>query len=173
MGSYSVPWLGGLMRRRDFIKNSALVGGALLSPEGTRAFANDSTSGLQAPIQPMPLPKTIMLDLSPARWIWYPSERTLQNTFVLFRRQLDLPEKPRARQGVGGGGRPLPAGSQRPTRAVGAGPLRPTLAGSRSHGLDGASASGRQHPRRASAFLRPGRRHMADRKVWIHLLAGN
>jgi len=42
----------------------------------------------------MPLPKTIMLNLSPARWIWYPSERTLQNTFVLFRRQLDLPEKP-------------------------------------------------------------------------------
>jgi hypothetical protein len=42
----------------------------------------------------MSLPKTIMLNLRPARWIWYPSQRTLQNTFVLFRRQLDLPEKP-------------------------------------------------------------------------------
>ena len=104
----------------------------------------------------MPLPKTIMLDLSPARWIWYPSERTLQNTFVLFRRQLDLPEKPRARQGVGGRGRPLPAGSQRPTRAMGAGAMRPTLAGSRSRGLDGASASGREHHRRASAFYGQG-----------------
>ena len=82
------------MRRRDFIKSSALAGGSLLSPAGPRAFANDSTSGLQAPIRPMPLPKTIMLNLSPARWIWYPSERALQNTFVLFRRQLDLPEKP-------------------------------------------------------------------------------
>ena len=82
------------MRRRDFIKSSALAGGSLLSPAGPRAFADDSTSGLQAPIRPMPLPKTIMLNLSPARWIWYPSERALQNTFVLFRRQLDLPEKP-------------------------------------------------------------------------------
>jgi hypothetical protein len=42
----------------------------------------------------MSLPKTIVLNLQPARWIWYPSQRTLQNTFVLFRRQLDLPEKP-------------------------------------------------------------------------------
>jgi hypothetical protein len=54
----------------------------------------------------MPLPKTNTLDLSPARWIWYPSERTLQNTFVLFRRQLDLPEKPfRARGWVVADGR--------------------------------------------------------------------
>lgn len=30
------------------------------------------------------------LDLSPARWIWYPSGRTLQNTFVLFRKEIDL-----------------------------------------------------------------------------------
>jgi len=82
------------MRRRDFIKSSALAGASLLPPAGPRAFAEESTSGLQAPILPMPLPKTVMLNLSPARWIWYPSERTLQNTFVLFRRQLDLPEKP-------------------------------------------------------------------------------
>ena len=38
-------------------------------------------------------------DLSPARWIWYPSARTLQNTFLLFRRQFELPEKPRAARG--------------------------------------------------------------------------
>ncbi|MGD1103087.1 MAG: alpha-L-rhamnosidase, partial [Terriglobia bacterium] len=82
------------MRRRDFIKSSALAGGSLLSPTGPRALAAESATGLQAPIQPMSLPKTIMLNLRPARWIWYPSQRTLQNTFVLFRRQLDLPEKP-------------------------------------------------------------------------------
>ncbi len=87
------------MRRRDFIKSSALAGGSLLSPAGPRVHAAESPSGLQAPIQPMPLPKTIMLNLSPARWIWYPSERTLQNTFVLFRRQLDLPDKPRRATG--------------------------------------------------------------------------
>ena len=47
----------------------------------------------------MPLPKTTVLNLSPARWIWYPSERTLQNTFVLFRRQLNLAEKPLTARG--------------------------------------------------------------------------
>jgi hypothetical protein len=34
------------------------------------------------------------LDLSPARWIWFPSRRTLANTFVLFRREFDLDEVP-------------------------------------------------------------------------------
>jgi len=38
-------------------------------------------------------------DLSPARWIWYPSGRTLQNTFVLFRRELLLTAKPRRAMG--------------------------------------------------------------------------
>ena len=82
------------MRRRDFIRNSALAGGSLLSPSAPGVPASESVSGLQAPIPSMPRAKTMVLDLSPARWIWYPSERTLQNTFVLFRRQLVLPEKP-------------------------------------------------------------------------------
>ena len=82
------------MRRRDFIKSSALAGGALISPAQLSPHSPESASGLHAPILPMPLPKTIELNLNPARWIWYPSQRTLQNTFVLFRRQLDLPEKP-------------------------------------------------------------------------------
>ncbi len=30
------------------------------------------------------------LDLSPARWIWYPSERTLPNTVILFRRSVRI-----------------------------------------------------------------------------------
>jgi hypothetical protein len=30
------------------------------------------------------------IDLSPARWIWYPSGRTLQNTFVLFRKEINI-----------------------------------------------------------------------------------
>jgi hypothetical protein len=33
-------------------------------------------------------------DLAPARWIWYPSRRCLANTFVLFRRLLELPSAP-------------------------------------------------------------------------------
>src|SRR5579872_3233510 len=82
------------MRRREFIKGSAAAGSSLFSPAATRAVGSESTSGLHAPISPMALPNTVVLDLKPARWIWYPSERTLQNTFVLFRRPLDLPEKP-------------------------------------------------------------------------------
>jgi hypothetical protein len=39
------------------------------------------------------------LDLKPARWIWYPSGRTLQNTCVLFRREFDLAEAPTACSG--------------------------------------------------------------------------
>ncbi len=34
------------------------------------------------------------LDLSPARWIWFPSGRTLPNTFVLFRRELSIEKAP-------------------------------------------------------------------------------
>ena len=30
------------------------------------------------------------LDLTPAKWIWYPSERTLQNTFILFRKEINI-----------------------------------------------------------------------------------
>ena len=37
--------------------------------------------------------------LRPARWIWYPSERCLQNTFVLFRRTLTLKTRPRRARG--------------------------------------------------------------------------
>jgi alpha-L-rhamnosidase len=34
--------------------------------------------------------KATDLDLSPAKWIWYPSERTLQNTFILFRKEINV-----------------------------------------------------------------------------------
>ena len=94
------------MRRREFIKNSALAGGSLLSPAATRVRAAESSPALQAPVVAPPSHKTVVLDLRPARWIWYPSQRTLQNTFVLFRRQLDLPEKPvRAKGWVAADGR--------------------------------------------------------------------
>ena len=34
------------------------------------------------------------LDFSPAKWIWYPSERVLQNTFILFRKEIKLDKQP-------------------------------------------------------------------------------
>ena len=35
-----------------------------------------------------------VMTMAPAEWIWLPCQRTLSNTFVLFRKELDLPEKP-------------------------------------------------------------------------------
>ncbi|HEX8372732.1 MAG TPA: alpha-L-rhamnosidase N-terminal domain-containing protein [Chthoniobacterales bacterium] len=34
------------------------------------------------------------IDLTPARWLWFPGERTLQNTVVLFRREFSLDQVP-------------------------------------------------------------------------------
>ncbi len=39
------------------------------------------------------------VDLSPAKWIWYPSERVLQNTFILFRKEFDLEKQPAQARG--------------------------------------------------------------------------
>ena len=42
---------------------------------------------------------TRVLDLSPAKWIWYPSDRVLQNTFVLFRKEFNLTSVPDSASG--------------------------------------------------------------------------
>jgi len=39
------------------------------------------------------------VDLRPARWIWLPSQRTLPNTFVLFRREFHIDQAPRRAKG--------------------------------------------------------------------------
>jgi hypothetical protein len=39
------------------------------------------------------------MDLSPARWIWFPGKRTLANTFILFRREIELPAAPKRAAG--------------------------------------------------------------------------
>lgn len=44
-------------------------------------------------------PRNEALDLSPARWIWYPCGRTLQNTFILFRKEIDLKQQPHRASG--------------------------------------------------------------------------
>ncbi len=94
------------MKRRDFIKSSAVTGGSLASRRtehrrkgraGTEA-AEGSFHGAAGPaLSPALGPE--LPDLPPARWIWYPSGRTLANTFVLFRRELNLKAKPRRATG--------------------------------------------------------------------------
>ena len=87
------------MNRRDFLKTSAIAGGSL-------ALADNSSLAAASPSPKDSAPHAVMLsarpdlpNLSPAQWIWYPSGRTLQNTFVLFRRELLLTAKPRRATG--------------------------------------------------------------------------
>ena len=47
---------------------------------------------------PQPAPGA-RIDLAPARWIWLPGERTLANSFVLFRREIELAEAPVSARG--------------------------------------------------------------------------
>lgn len=74
------------MKRRDFLKNTAL------SPAGLPSLRSESPAIRHASERGLP-------DLGPAEWLWYPSGRCLQNTFVLFRRELDLPSKPKRAAG--------------------------------------------------------------------------
>lgn len=87
------------MTRRDFLKTSTLSGGALAAMNPAGAAAAEPAL---PPIEPAPAdlsPRPRLPELAPARWLWYPSGRTLQNTFVLFRRELNLAAPPRRATG--------------------------------------------------------------------------
>jgi len=87
------------MKRRDFIRSSALTGGSLVLG---RKAAEPAGKGGPVPIEPVtPLPsqKADLPNLEPARWVWYPSGRCLPNTFVLFRREVSLSVKPKRATG--------------------------------------------------------------------------
>jgi alpha-L-rhamnosidase len=87
------------MDRRQFLKSSAASGGGLALLGSSRAAAvpgGAPSFDARTPVRP---PASQLPRLEPARWIWYPSERTLPNTFVLFRRELDLTAAPRRATG--------------------------------------------------------------------------
>ncbi len=75
--------------RREFLKNSA-KGSALFFLHQDIGKESHKKDG------PIPLPDKLTslqnyvkpLDLSPASWIWFPSERTLPNTVFLFRKSI-------------------------------------------------------------------------------------
>lgn len=68
------------MNRRKFSKGSALSGSALLLAEAGKATAEDR--GFPNSLPPRRAEESgKLLDLNPARWIWYPSGRCLPNTF--------------------------------------------------------------------------------------------
>ena len=77
--------------RRSFLKKSSL-GASLLV---TRPLVVTREEGeLDQHLPDSSLYASRELNLAPARWIWYPSGRVLQNTVVLFRRRLYLNERP-------------------------------------------------------------------------------
>jgi hypothetical protein len=87
------------MNRREFLTSSIAVGGSLLLAQTAAA---DAKGAGRNPIDPVPQPETsvrMLPDLAPARWIWFPSGRTLPNTFILFRRSLHLGARPRRATG--------------------------------------------------------------------------
>jgi alpha-L-rhamnosidase len=85
------------MKRRDFIKSSAVTGGSLALLRQPEASAREARI---PPLEPQSSSKRPRLpDLRPARWLWYPSGRCLPNTFVLFRREIELGAKPKRAAG--------------------------------------------------------------------------
>ena len=83
------------------------------------------------------------VDLRPAQWIWLPSQRTLPNSFVLFRRELDFNDQAAQGRRLDHGRQPLPVDGQRPAGAMGAGPVRPAGSGRRSVRLTALAAGAR------------------------------
>ncbi len=84
--------------RRDFFRKTALGGLSLpllsFSPQGEKVDRMQA-AGKSLPIPSIPFPSPHALDMSPARWIWYPSGRTLSNTVILFRRSFKLDGLPK------------------------------------------------------------------------------
>ena len=108
------------LNRRDFLTASGLatISAAALTPSAATAQPSSAEgTGLESALkkalesakdaQPNASPvagaavvtSDGALDLSPAKWLWYPSDRVLPNTFVLFRRILQLNAKPKKATG--------------------------------------------------------------------------
>lgn len=79
--------------RRTFFKHSIAAGATLIAPktenEKTRYVEKVNTNEIQHKLE-----VSRNLDLAPAQWIWFPSERCLANTVILFRKSIELPAKP-------------------------------------------------------------------------------
>lgn len=81
---------GPFVDRRAFIQTVS-SGGAVAGTGWGALPQTPILSKLPAGGQPVQSGEVVPLDLKPAQWIWYPSQRCLQNTFLLFRRTLEIP----------------------------------------------------------------------------------
>jgi hypothetical protein len=83
--------------RRNFIKTSALSGSEILFTRkitGNAIDKNDLKLSIPLPLPPDNYSILNSVDLSPAKWIWYPMERCLANTVILFRKIIKLNDRP-------------------------------------------------------------------------------
>jgi len=85
------------INRRDFFKTSVCSSTALFLVPGimsNQAVLKQSPQKLNLRKSKVIKEKSSWyLDLSPAKWIWYPAERTLTNSFFLFRKEFNIPKK--------------------------------------------------------------------------------
>ena len=81
--------------RRKFIRGSAITAAFAVAPPAIAINypKPDSFSDVRLSPEPVALTARWKLDLTPARWIWYPSGRTLPNTFLHFRREIEISKK--------------------------------------------------------------------------------
>ena len=97
--SVAAPALAGSASRARTDPSGTGPGGGSISPTRSSSAAEPvDVVRLAQGEWPQPDPGT-RVDLAPARWIWLPSARTLANTFVLFRREIDLESVPKAARG--------------------------------------------------------------------------
>lgn len=84
------------LNRREFLSAGTAAGGSLLLPQSPTLRHSVTQQQAVEPVEPAETMRNShgLPDLKPARWIWFPSGRTLPNTFILFRRELKLPKKP-------------------------------------------------------------------------------
>jgi hypothetical protein len=68
--------------------------GARQGPPPGPVFTVERLNRLPPAAAPHVAGNPVRVDLAPAKWIWLPSQRTLPNTFVLFRRELVLDAAP-------------------------------------------------------------------------------
>ncbi len=92
--TYAVECLGvsglGAEPEADQRGGTLAAAGAFLEKPLTVDEIAEKMKARPAPSGWRPYPVT----LAPARWIWLPSRRTLQNTFLLFRKEIELDSKP-------------------------------------------------------------------------------
>ena len=105
------------------------------------------------------------MNLAPARWIWLPSQRTLPNTFVLFRKEIELKEKPLEAAGwiTADSRYRLTVNGQRVQ--WGPAPCDPRNLDVDRVDITPFLKKGKKRDRRGSPLLRTRRRHMAGRQT--------